>query len=129
MTSNATWLNDKAKDLFKSVQEEDKIRKQIVELQKKARSLNNNTLKIKDEIKGRLNELGATRLKTELHEFKIVKSRRKVVITDPTLVPKEYLVTTVDISKAKILESNLTEVPGVSFESGETILIKSTKKV
>ena len=128
MTSNATWLNDKAKQLFDSVQEEDKIRKQIMELQKKARSLNNNTLKIKDEIKGRLNELNATRLKTELHEFKIVKSRRKVVITDPTLVPKEYLVTTVDISKAKILESNLPEVPGVRFESGESILIKPSKK-
>ena len=128
MTSNATWLNDKAKDLFKSVQEEDKIRKQIVELQKKARSLNKNTLKIKDEIKGKLNELNSTRVKTEFHEFKIIKSRRKVVITDPTLVPKEYLVTTVDISKAKILESKLPDVPGVRFESGESILINPSKK-
>lgn len=128
MTSNATWLNDKAKDLFKSVQEEDKIRKQILELQKKARSLNNNTLKIKAEIKGKLNELQAKCINTEFHEFKIIKSRRKVVITDPTLVPKEYLVTTVDISKAKILEANLPDVPGVRFESGESILIKPSKK-
>lgn len=101
---------------------------EIARMQERKRVLENHISNLKGNLKDAMELTGKTKFKTELFSFGIANNPPKVVIDDPTGIPKEYLIAQEPKVDTKAIKEYLDTVEGESkfahLEQGRSLRIR-----
>lgn len=98
--------------------------KRIASLRK---PIENASDRLRAYVKDVMTRANLTKIETKLAKFTLSDGAESVVIDDELSVPLEYMRTTIEVDKAKILEAHRSAgecVPGTHIERGKTLKIK-----